>query len=417
MKKTFNQVSTFIKQNYLFFLLFFLVANSFNYIFPELNTFTTAGFIYRGTILFLYITFALFVSFNSQIIKNKYFIIILSIYFLFATGSVVNVSFNPLTSSTPIDSTYYLKAFGQIFVNAISIIVLLSIPKSENRNNILTCYIILGIVAFAIIFSLIKDYKSIVNTLVETDHSNYDVTSFFVDKNTFGLLLFIGSVISYYLCKNKNYLYILPTFLILLYSLLARCKTAAVLILAIVLLSFIELLISLFKKNKKTFVVTVVSVSAVLLVTLILVLTRVWIFKYIYSALFDKYGLIYDSRVVILDRFDNWQNALRKLSTFAFATLGYSERIYQLFIANPVDNIFILTLVTGGAIKFILYLIFLAYLIKENAKNRNVMILLGLFMLYGLMQDYTIVGVSFSSLGFTILYLIYRNTNCFDRSL
>ena len=407
MKKIINNSIDFAYKYSLFFLIGFLILNSFNYIFPELNSYTTIGIFYRGVVLFIYVVFAILIAIKSNVIKNKVFILISFLYIVFSLISLINVSFNPLTSNISIDGLNYVKSIGQILINVISVIVLFSITKIDNKEKEIVSYIILGIIAFSIIFSFIKDFYSIVSTFMEYDHSNYDVTSFFVDKNTFGLLLFLGAIISYFLCKSKNMWFIIPLYITMFYSVIIRCKTSALLIFILSIIALFECFVLLFRKNKKAFIVLLVLISTTLITFCTLILVKVGPFKYIYSALFDEYGLFYDSFVVLSDRFNNWKQLLNKISSFPFILLGYSERIYQLFVSSPIDNIFILCLISGGIIKLLIYLFLLFVLYKKNIANKMMIFILSLLILYGLMQDYTMVGVSFSSLVFAIIILIY----------
>lgn len=409
MKKIFNVASVFVYKYSLFFLIGFLIANSFNYIFVGLSSYTNVGIVYRGIILFLYVVFALLITIRSEIIKNRMFTCVSALYILFSLISIINITFNPPLQSVQASSIDYVKSIGQMLINVISIIVLFSISKIDSKEKEIASYIILGIVALSIIFSLIKDYDSIINTFTKYDHSNYDVTSFFVDKNTFGLLLFLGSIISYYLCKSKNKWYVLPTFLIFVYSIIIRCKTAVLLIFVVTLVSLIEIFIILFRKNKKWFTIALASTVSLLALSLILLSLKVGPFKYIYSALFDEYGLFYDAYIVMADRFNNWGDSIYKISSFPYVLLGFSERIYQLFITCPVDNIFIHCLVSGGVAKLLIYLFLLFVLYKKSIKNRTMLFVLSLLVLYGFMQDYTMVGISFSSIIFTIIILLYSD--------
>lgn len=409
MKKIFNVTSVFVYKYSLFFLIGFLIANSFNYIFVGLNSYTIAGIVYRGIILFLYVVFALLITIKSEIIKSRMFICVSALYILFSLLSIINIAFNPPSQNVQVSSIDYVKSIGQILVNAISIIVLFSITKIDSKEKEITSYIILGIVALSIIYSLTKDYDSIINTFIKYDHSNYDVTSFFVDKNTFGLLLFLGSIILYYLYKNKSKWYIVPIFLVFIYSIIIRCKTAALLIFVVTLISLVEFFIILFIKNKKWFTIALITTVCLLVLSLILLLLKAGPFKYIYSALFDKYGLFYDAYIVMADRFNNWGDSITKISSFPYVLLGFSERIYQLFITRPVDNIFIHCLVSGGVAKLLIYLFLLFVLYKKNIKNRTMLFVLSLLVLYGFMQDYTMIGISFSSIIFAMIILLYSD--------
>ncbi|MBR0439798.1 MAG: hypothetical protein IJK27_03505 [Bacilli bacterium] len=413
MKKIFNVASVFVYKYSLFFLIGFLIANSFDYIFVELNSFTNAGIVYRGIVLFLYVVFALLITIKSEIIKNRMFVYVSALYILFSLISIVNITFNPPLQSVQVSCIDYVKSIGQMLVNVISIIVLFSISKIDNKEKVIASYIILGIVTLSIIYSLIKDYDSIINTFIKYDHSNYDVKSFFVDKNTFGLLLFLGSIISYYLHKSKSKWYNVPTFLIFVYSIIIRCKTAVLLIFVVTLVSLIEIFIILFRKNKKTFTVVLTSTVSLLALSLILLSLKAGPFKYIYSVLFDEYGLFYDAYIVMADRFNNWGYSINKISLFPYVLLGFSERIYQLFITCPVDNIFILCLLSGGVIKLLIYLFLLFVLYKKSIKNRTMLFVLSLLVLYGFMQDYSMVGISFSSIIFAIIILLYSDPICF----
>lgn len=409
MRKIFNVASVFVYKYSLYFLISFLIANSFNYIFVGLNSYTNAGIVYRGIILFLYVAFALLITIKSKIIKNRMFVCFSALYILFSLISIINITFNSPLHSIQVSCIDYVKSIGQTLVNVISIIVLFSISKIDSKEKEIASYIILGIVALSIIYSLIKDYDSIVNTFIKYDHSNYDVTSFFVDKNTFGLLLFLGSIISYYLYKNKSKWYIVPTFIIFIYSIITRCKTAALLVFVVTLVSLIEIFIILFRKNKKWFAIVLASTVSLLALSLILLFLKTGPFKYIYSALFDEYGLFYDAYIVMADRFNNWSDSINKISLFPYVLLGFSERIYQLFITCPVDNIFIHCLVSGGVAKLLIYLFLLFVLYKKSIKNRMMLFVLSLLVLYGFMQDYTMVGISFSSIIFAMIILLYLN--------
>lgn len=365
------------------------------------------GTIYRGIILVLFgILGVISFTFNKQY-KTKYFSIFISIYLAFSIISLCLTNAKPNLELKTLD---YFFSLGEIASTVISLIFIFSCLKSREINKILIVKVLAYASIVLIFLSFIIDWNAIVSTFTEFDHSNYDVKSIFFDKNTFGLFLFAGCTSFCFLGITKNRLYLFGAVFSVLYSGIARAKTSLLISLILLISSFVYCIVCDVKSKKIKNIIIYFSLIFFVLVTLILIILKVGFFAKIFDVIFGDYGLIYDGKVVIRERFKNWSNKLISINSPLIWIFGYGERLAYTFAGRPIDNSYIYILLNGGLIKLILYIAILGYLVFwktkiSTSKINKVIGIISIFsvVLYGFFEDCYLIGCSLPSLLFSLI--------------
>lgn len=400
MEKIFNK----IKSYKFFVLIFFFVTTMLLYCFPSFASGTKPGFIYRGIILFLFVPFIAVFLYKNDLLKNKKLFFCV---FLYLFCAIISLSTCSLKTGIQISGSLIAQSVGDIIINSFLCFLFIVCLDFDNEKQMeWSLFFINFLCLFAIIFSLFKDSQSIKGLFNNFDHSNYDITSIFVDKNSFGLLLFIGAASNTLYSIKRRPWFLVLTVIYFLYSILIRAKSASLVIFIVFLYSFIVIFKNLFTKNKKIAIIISISLLLVLGLLLSLTLTKVGWFSKLYDVLFAKYGLFYDAKVVFLDRLNNWKNSIAASSNPLVIIFGYGERIYRPICDSAIDNAFLCNYLSGGIIKLILFILFIIYIylyvLKHSKKQFAFIIVLSACLIYGLFQDYYLQGFNFSSLGFLI---------------
>ena len=399
-----NNIINFVKQNKRIFLFCFFVLTMFLYCLPTLKTGSMPGFIYRIIILFFFAVYFCISLLKNDFKFNKKVLICSIIYLL---SSIISLTTTKIKTTSTIENQLIVQSVGDIIINSTLIYFFLDyLAIQETKYSKFCLYAINLLCIFSIIFSLIKDFSEIVALFNNYDHSNYDITSIFVDKNSFGLLLFVGAASNTHHSIHRKKIFILFTIAYFLYSLLIRAKSASFVIFILVLYSLILIFYNCFHSNKKKAIIYLSSILLFVLLLLILILTKVWVFSKFYSVLFDKYGLFYDSKVVFEDRLKNWSDLITLSYNPLVILFGWGERIYKPIVHSAVDNIYLCMYLSGGIIKLILYLVLIFYIFKTALNHESIfssfIIILIACLAYGFFQDYGLCGFNFSSLGFLL---------------
>lgn len=400
MEKIFNKI-----KSYKFFVLIsFFVLTMFLYCFPKLASGTIPGFIYRGIVLLLFVPFVAVCLYKNNLLKNRKLVFCA---FLYLFCAIISLSTYRLKTDIQISGSLIVQSVGDIIINSLLCFLFIDCLDFDNEKQMeCSLFFINFLCLFAIIFSLFKDSQSIKGLFNNFDHSNYDITSIFVDKNSFGLLLFIGAASNTLYSIERRPWFLVLSVVYFLYSILIRAKSASLVIFIVLLYSFIVIFKNLFAKNRKITIIISSSLLLILGLLLSLTLAKVGWFSKLYNVLFAKYGLFYDAKVVFLDRLNNWKNLVPASNNPLVIIFGYGERIYRPICNSAIDNSFLCNYLSGGIIKLILFTLFISYLyiyvLKLNKRQIAFIVVLSACLIYGLFQDYYLQGFNFSSLGFLI---------------
>lgn len=402
-----SKIEDFINKKYTYFIL----ASIFLLLLPNcikvLSANYLSGLIYRGIILALFgILAAMSFVFNKQY-KTKYFTIFISTYLAF---SIISLCLTKAKLNLKLETLDCLLSIGEICSTIISFIFIFSCLKTHEINKLLIVKTLAYASIVLIFLSFIIDWNAIVNTFTEFDHSNYDVKSIFFDKNTFGLFLFAGCTSFCFLGITKNRFYLFGAVFSVLYSGIARAKTSLLISLIVLIGSFVYCVVYDVKSKKNKNILIYFSLIFLVMITLVLIISKVGFFAKIFDVIFGDYGLIYDGKVVIRERFKNWSNKLSSIDSPLIWIFGYGERLAYTFAGRPIDNSYIYILLNGGLTKLILYIAILGYLVFHKtkistSKINKVIGVVSIFsvVLYGLFEDCYLIGCSLPSLLFSLI--------------
>lgn len=402
-----NKIFKFFSEKHTYFILgslfLLLIPNcvevlSINYL---------PGLIYRSVILVLFgILSAMSFIFNKQY-KIIYFTIFISIYLAF---SIISLCLTKVKPNLKLETLDYLMSLGEIGSTVISLIFIYSCFKSYEINKQLIIKVLSYASIVLIILSIFIDWNSIVNTFTRFDHSNYDIKSIFFDKNTFGVFLFVGCICFCYLGITNKRQYLIGALVCTIYSAVARVKTSLVISLIILTATFVYCVISDLKSKKTKNLFIYILLIFIILIFGILTLFKVGLFTKIYDVVFGDYGLIYDGKVVIRERFKNWSNKVGSVNSPLIWIFGYGERLAYTFAGRPIDNAYIYIILNGGILKLILYFLIVFIIIKFKINQtyspvtRSIS-LISLFsvLIYGFLEDFSLIGCSLHNLIFLLI--------------
>lgn len=402
-----NKIKNFFSEKHTYFILGSLFLLLIPNCVEVLSINFLSGLIYRGIILTLFGIFcAMSFIFNKQY-KIRHFTIFIFIYLAF---SIISLCLTKVKPNLKLETLDYFMSLGEIGSTIISLIFIYSCFKSYEINK----HLIIKVLSYAsivlIILSIFIDWNSIVNTFTKFDHSNYDIKSIFFDKNTFGIFLFAGCICFCYLGIANKRQYLLGALVCTIYSAVARVKTSLVISLIILTATFIYCVISDLKSKKTKNLFIYISLIFLILIFVILTIFKVGLFTKIYDVVFGDYGLIYDGKVVVRERFKNWSNKLSSIDSPLIWIFGYGERLAYTFAGRPIDNSYIYILLNGGLIKLILYMVILGYLVFMKNKISTLKInkaigFVSIFsvVLYGFFEDCYLIGCSLPSLLFSLI--------------
>ena len=192
--------------NYLAIVLFaFGILTIINYTTTYLSQNTIGGITYRIIIGSLFIIFIL-LYFTSR--KKEVDFKVALLCGLYLVGQILTISISPSIYGIEIPTTQTLFAVGQAFFVTITTIIYLQIikeysPKPEILSLLFVLFTTFGL--FLTVFTYITQYEAIYNTFNAEYGWNYDVTSIFVTKTTYGFILMIISIFTIvYIEKRKN---------------------------------------------------------------------------------------------------------------------------------------------------------------------------------------------------------------------
>lgn len=402
MKKAF----TFLKNNVSILFLACYLLSLLVYIVPSLSALTVQGIIFRllSGIIILFI--GLFV-FSANCSFRKFEICLFAVISIIFLTNTIFYCFgfynNKINANNLVIS--FLR-FG-----ACSLMLYCTLRLIENKPNnkfILVSLILLGLIS--VLYSFIFEFPKIKEMLLSNEGQNIDITSFFINKNIYGFVLFISIAATLIFMAKNHYQNVFKAliFIILMVGLiLSRSKTP--MILSIILLGYYVFKnVALMKNNKKLLILSLFSL--LILATFIILIFSINNSFFLVLKRFVCHTLIDDGIVVLKSRFNKMRIILSSFGIKEFL-IGYGLQYESTLLKDlnfiSIDNYYLKLLIDGGIILFLIYTIVISYLYIRLIKNRNILaiILLTLFNLYSLFEDVGIFSASFCSYSFLILLM------------
>lgn len=218
---------------------------------------------------------------------------------------------------------------------------------------------ILFFIAIACIYNIIANYATILNLRYITSSYQSGIKSFFVNRNQYGALLFIGVVVGhYYVAYNnatKSNISLIILFMINMFLTMSRGAILAVIV-------FYAYMYIKNIKNTKVHLLVIMSILA----TLFYLYTNQRAFFFI-----EKFIMRMDSGFA--GRGEIWSMGINVFMTNIVNGIGYHTGIE---LAKSIGlgfdqfhNIFIDAMVTGGIIEVIIIIIFFYKMIKKVKKH------------------------------------------------
>ena len=205
----------------------------------------------------------------------------------------------------------------------------------------------IALMLYAVAYSYITETDAVFSVLTNKNVYKNMISSFFDNKQTYGMFLFvamIASVYGYALCKKT--IYVIWGLLFSVNLFICCSRTALFAALAFVLL----IIILLFKSNRKISL----AILGILLCAVVVIVAVPRLRNFTFDVLFDT---------------ESTMNARNNIWTYAFqamtgikAVVGYGEANAEAAIASAVGarynahNGIIQVLLTGGVVKLLLYI-------------------------------------------------------------
>ena len=403
------------------YLLLIILFSSFLTLLPYISFFWylqieyISGVVYRGIVGgFISVVLILLIIFKKERLPVTVYILTTT----YVLSQFVTILISPYINNTTVKNIYLIGAFAQTIINALSTIAYLNIfnKDSLNKKTIdVSCLIIIIIGLLLCLYSYIFEYNDIYNTFNTIYGWNYDVTSIFIDKTTYGFVLFICFIFAvFYIENNKRYwMYILPLFF-LANMFISRSKTSILCTTIVITTLLIIHMNQSWKEKKKIWIITLGIGGIIIGLVTIFTINKVGIFNnfnyYISEVIY------HDGIVVMNDRIHKWLKLVEAVNNPFNIIFGYGERITPMILntcgcATIGDNIYLSNYGIGGLFKFISYVALVAYIIiitwkNEVSKLKRIMCLaIQLsFAVSGFFEDDSIVGITTSGLLSSIIF-------------
>lgn len=412
-----NRVTPFLNKYLLLFLLSFALLTLLPYVsfFKPLQAGYTSGLIYRGVLASIIGLFFIFVIF---IYKSK-----LSVYIWICTGiylisQIITIFVTPAMKQVDIPTLTTIMGLGQAIIISISVICYLTIFKySEFDKKIIdiACLFMIFFGLLLCIYSYIFEWEDIYHTFNTIYGWNYDVTSIFTMKTEYGFTLYICSIFSiFYILNNKKYwMYIIPIFF-LINMFISRSKTSILCTTIILITLLVVHIIQSWNKYKKYWIISFITVGIIATILIILTALKVgWFERFNY---YITQVILGDAKVVMDDRIHKWSLLLKAMDNPFNIIFGYGERITPLVLsdcgcATIGDNIYLSNYGIGGIIKLVLsialsiLIIICSWRKTSNKPLRIIVLIMQIsFLMGGLSEDDSMVGITMSGLFSSILF-------------
>ena len=235
----------------------------------------------------------------------------------------------------------------------------------EDLLSFMKKMVILGLIAC--IYNIIVNWESIINILNLEYSYSVSISSFFPNRNTYGMFLLIMIISILYILINKRskgYIALLIVFLINLIWTMSRNAMLGTGILAILFILFNgKDILNKMSKKQKIIVITILSISIFIGIILLFTIPEIWntiIKLFIRTDLSDPTA----------GRMQVWINGISifknnpVIGVGRFQAIHLNNTVYQSSL-DQFHNIYIETLVSYG----IIGLIGLGYLIVRNIKH------------------------------------------------
>lgn len=419
---SFKQKFNDFMENYLvFFILGFAILTLLPYTtaLNSLSASNTGGLVYRGIILgFVLILFALILLCNN-FKPNKPVTIFCLLYLI---SNVISIFATPaIREISDIPSIKSVVGVATVFSNIITIFMAIYLLKTHNIKEgkfEIAVYLLVGIGVALCLYSYIFQYKEISNMFSKPDGWNYDVTSIFQTKTTFGFCLLVISIFAviHAFNTNKSWLLFFPVFFFANSVLIASKKS--ILCIGLLLIAvLIRQIIKTWKDSKKKWLISFGVIAGLVLIFTLLIGFKVGFFENINN--FIRKVIFEDGVTVTKDRIEKITRIVNATNYPFGIIFGTGEGIgsYILSQSGAVINgdcIYTTIYSTGGLIKSSLYVFFIAYviyLITKMDKSKEYkffrIFFISILLICGLFEDDSLFGVNFS---FLILCLpLYGN--------
>ena len=412
-----NKIKPFLDNYLIIFVALFGLLTVLPYIsfFKNLQVRYAPGIIYRAVLVSIIGMSFLFVLFVYKTKLPIAVYICTAVYFI---SQIVTIFISPIIKNVEVPFLTTIMGLGQSVIISLSVLVYLSIKKSTDFNQKtinIVCLSMLSIGVLLCLYTYIFQYKAIYHTFNTEYGWNYDVTSIFVLKTEYGFMLFICSIFSFFYILNnhKYWMYIFPIFF-LINMFISRSKTsilcASIILIGLVVIHFIRS----WTRYKKTWIISIICVSFAFTSIVILTSLKVGWFErfnyYITQVIFN------DAYVVLSDRVRKWGLLINAVNNPFSVVFGYGERITPLVLSDCGcvaigDNIYLSNYGIGGLIKFIMYLGLAVFIVittwntNKNKYKKIIPLIIQLsFLIGGLFEDDSIIGVTMSGLFSSIIF-------------
>lgn len=412
-----NNIKLFLDKYLILFIAFFglLTILPYTSFFKGLQISNTPGIIYRGILLgVICLAFILLIIVN----KTKIHISIYVCTGLYFVSQLITIFVSPTIKNVDIPLLYTIMGLGQSTITSLSVLVYLSINKNlefSKKTIDLLCLSMLCIGVLLCLYTYIFQYEDIYHTFNTEYGWNYDVTSIFTMKTEYGFILFICSIFSiFYILNNRRYwMYIFPIFF-LINMFISRSKTSILCTSGILICLIIIHFFNSWKQFKRILVPMLIGIGLLILSLAIVTSLRIgWFEKFHY---YITQVMLNDAYVVMADRLHKWGLLIKKIDNPFNIIFGFGERITPLILSNCGcaaigDSIYLSNYGIGGLIKFSLYIALAIYIMfctwrsGLNKKSKAIALIIQLFFLIsGLFEDDSIVGVTMSGLFSSIIF-------------
>ena len=286
-----------------------------------------------------------------------------------------------------------LSSMINIFVVIAMIYLFMSVSKSgkcfqiSDLNWFINAFICL--MAYAVIFNFIKNPSSVLGVLSNKSVYANMMTSFFDNKQTFGMFLFMAFIVSiwgYIINSKKVYIVTAAVFFVNLFLCLSRTALFAC-------IAFIGMIaIFSFKSNRKFSIHIIITVAVVFVVAMLIPVLRTFIMN-----------VVLDTKDTMNARTNIWDYAFSALKgnhlLFGYGEGNVSRAMESVGYRANTHNGIIQVLLTGGIVKFILYLCVIckSFVSIRRIKKYNAT-LSGIFLA-------TLISVCVFSMGEALVFL------------
>jgi len=370
--------------------------------------FTIPAYINIALCLILLVLVIFVLLYNKNKINPKLSLIFVSIaiiytIYLMLYGRLVSgISYNEILSN--VKNIWMMSLLGFI-----SLVIVPRIVTKKNINFILYFLILLSFIST--IYFCIKDLPAILKDFL-SDHSLWLSASFYTNKNTYGIILFLGVVSSLFIMNfNKKLRYLFISFYFVIFMVLAYAKTAFICALIIYLFLFMYGILHIKKTWKK---VTILLSLAIVLIALGLIISDITPIKLPSNIKEYLSKLVYASKT-LTSRIQEFVKSIAGLNyKNIYMGVGYESALALVKEYSGYDafhTAYNQDLLSGGILMTILKLLAIIYILKciHQIKPKNkasYILLLGTFvsyMFYSLCESILLFDWAFLSFAITLL--------------